>query len=153
VEWVIEIECLGVMSYRCWVLKWSGSEGGWCVDGSATEVAYPSTTTDIPPKPSKRSKKRVRKRGDRDRQVGAFSVFGSGVYRNPVHFWAKKGLKIRKLTDLGVDVIQPRPLSRFSGFLMPNGLAWVVWPNRGRSLPSSFCFLDLFAWCSCGFIF
>jgi len=116
-----------------------------CVDGSATEDADPSTTTDIPPKPSKMPKKEARKNGLGDRQVGAFSVFGSGVYRNPVHFWAKKGLKIRKLTDLGVDVIQPRPLSRFSGFLMPNGQAWVVWPNRGRSLPSSSCCFILFA--------
>jgi len=30
--------------------------------------------------------KGVQKRGDPDRQVGAFSVFGQGVYRNPVHF-------------------------------------------------------------------
>jgi len=45
------------------------------------------------------------KNGFRGRQVGAFSVFRLGVYRNPVHFWAKKGLKIRKCPDLGVDVI------------------------------------------------
>jgi len=51
------------------------------------------------------SKNRAPKTGYRGRQVGAFSVFGVGVYRNPVHFWAKKGLKIRKCADLGVDVI------------------------------------------------
>jgi len=39
------------------------------------------------------------------RQVGAFSVFGEGVYRNPVQKKAKKGLFFGKLTDLGVDVI------------------------------------------------
>jgi len=49
--------------------------------------------------------KRGPKKCFRGRQVGAFSVFGEGVYRNPVHFLAKKGLKIGKLTDLGVDVI------------------------------------------------
>jgi len=55
------------------------------------------------------------KNGFRGRQVGAFSVFGLGVYRNPVHFWAKKGLKIRKCADLGVDVIQPRSCSVSGG--------------------------------------
>jgi len=56
-------------------------------------------------------KKRVPKSGFGDRQVGAFSVFGVGVYRNPVHFLAKKGLKIRNRSNLGVDVIQPRDRS------------------------------------------
>jgi len=68
--------------------------------------------------PPKKTKKRVPKNGFRGRQVGAFSVFGSGVYRNPVHFLAKKGLKIRKSSNLGVDVIQPRRSSFFrSGIL------------------------------------
>jgi len=58
-----------------------------------------------PQKYIKMSKNRAPKTGYRGRQVGAFSVFGFGVYRNPVHFWAKKGLKIRKCADLGVDVI------------------------------------------------
>jgi len=53
------------------------------------------------------------KNGFRGRQVGAFSVFGVGVYRNPVHFLAKKGLKIKKVSNLGVDVIQPRGRSSF----------------------------------------
>jgi len=57
------------------------------------------------------SKKGPQKSGLGGRQVGAFSVFGPGVYRNPVHFWAKKGLKIRKWRNLGVDVIQPRSRS------------------------------------------
>jgi len=39
------------------------------------------------------------------RQVGAFSVFREGVYRNPVHKIGKKGLFFGNLTDLGVDVI------------------------------------------------
>jgi len=52
-------------------------------------------------------KKQVQKRGDPGRQVGAFSVFGHGVYRNPVHILGKKGPKIRKWRNLGVDVIQP----------------------------------------------
>jgi len=50
-------------------------------------------------------KKQVQKRGDPGRQVGAFSVFGHGVYRNPVHILGKKGPKIRKWRNLGVDVI------------------------------------------------
>jgi len=50
-------------------------------------------------------KKGVRKLCFRGRQVGAFSVFGEGVYRNPVHKMAKKGLFFRKWSDLGVDVI------------------------------------------------
>jgi len=56
----------------------------------------------------KRRQKQPPKKGLGDRQVGAFSVFGVGVYRNPVHILAKKGLKIKKSSDLGVDVIQPR---------------------------------------------
>jgi len=41
----------------------------------------------------------------RGRQVGAFSVFGEGVYRNPVHKIGKKALFFGKWSDLGVDVI------------------------------------------------
>jgi len=51
------------------------------------------------------AKNGVPKSGFGGRQVGAFSVFGLGVYRNPVHFLAKKGLKIKKVSNLGVDVI------------------------------------------------
>jgi len=61
----------------------------------------------------KTTKNRPRKTGFGTRQVGAFSVFGVGVYRNPVHFLAKKGLKIKKVSNLGVDVIQPRGSSFF----------------------------------------
>jgi len=50
-------------------------------------------------------KKGVRKLCFRGRQVGAFSVFGEGVYRNPVHKIGVFGLFFGKLTDLGVDVI------------------------------------------------
>jgi len=39
------------------------------------------------------------------RQVGAFSVFREGVYRNPVHKIGQKRLFFGNLTDLGVDVI------------------------------------------------
>jgi len=53
------------------------------------------------------SKKQAQKSGLGGRQVGAFSVFGQGVYRNPVHILGKKGPKIRKWRNLGVDVIQP----------------------------------------------
>jgi len=47
----------------------------------------------------------VQKMCFRGRQVGAFSVFGQGVYRNPVHKIGIFGLFFGKLTDLGVDVI------------------------------------------------
>jgi len=54
---------------------------------------------------SKTGRKHLQKLCFRGRQVGAFSVFGQGVYRNPVHKIGKKGLFFGKLTDLGVDVI------------------------------------------------
>jgi len=55
--------------------------------------------------PSKIAKKGVPKFVFWGRQVGAFSVFGEGVYRNPVHKIGIFGLFFGKLTDLGVDVI------------------------------------------------
>jgi len=76
--------------------------------------------------PPKTAKNRVRKTRFWGRQVGAFSVFGVGVYRNPVHFLAKKGLKIKKVSNLGVDVIQPRGSSFFGTGILGCTLAGFV---------------------------
>jgi len=54
---------------------------------------------------SKNGENWVRKLPKKRRQVGAFSVFREGVYRNPVHKIGKKALFFGNLTDLGVDVI------------------------------------------------
>jgi len=78
-------------------------------------------------------KKGPQKRGLGDRQVGAFSVFGPGI-QQARSFFDEKRVFFKKVSNLGVDVIQP----------------WICSPGN-RPTACSYCGCGLFgiAWGFC----